>query len=366
MTDRDRAWDLERLKYAIDQSAIVATTNTHGTITYVNDKFCEISKYSREELIGQDHRILNSGLHPKEFMRTLWVTIANGRVWRGEIRNRAKDGSHYWVDTTIVPFLDASGKPYQYMALRYEITDRKRSEEQLREQAALTRLGEMAAVVAHEVKNPIAGIRGALQVIMGRMPVEQRDRAVMADIILRLDSLNGIVQDLLLYARPRQPRYEPVEIHALVESLGALLKRDPAFLGITLNLTGGSPPLSGDADQLRLLLQNLLLNGAQAMKGSGTIDVDVQPNGAQCRITIRDRGTGIAPDVREKAFEPFFTTKHRGTGLGLAIVRRVVDVHHGRIELNAVAEKDGGGTQVTIWLPYALTVGASATAATPA
>lgn len=357
------AWDLESLKYAIDQSAIVATTNTRGEITYVNEKFCEISKYSHEELIGQDHRILNSGLHPKAFMRELWVTIANGRVWRGEIRNRAKDGSLYWVDTTIVPFLDEAGKPYQYMALRYEITDRKRSEEQLREQAALTRLGEMAAVVAHEVRNPIAGIRGALQVIMGRMGAEQRDRSVMADIIVRLDSLNGIVQDLLLYARPRQPKYEPVELRALVDSIGDLLTRDPSLAGITLNVTGTPAALPGDAEQLRILFQNLLLNGAQAMKGQGTIDVVLEPDSSQCRVTIRDRGTGITPDVRDKAFEPFFTTKHRGTGLGLAIARRVVDVHHGRIEL---ASAEGGGTQVIVWLPYALSAVSAAPAAEPA
>jgi PAS domain S-box-containing protein len=151
--------DLSDIKFALDQAAIVAITDARGIITYINEKFCEISQYSREELIGQTHRIINSGYHPKEFFQDLWSTISAGKVWQGEIKNRAKDGTYYWVDTAIVPFLNDQGKPFQYLAIRFDITERKRAEEALWETNQRLEALIQAAPVSIEILDPEGNVQ---------------------------------------------------------------------------------------------------------------------------------------------------------------------------------------------------------------
>jgi PAS domain S-box-containing protein len=348
VTAPNHVQQLTDFKRALDHAAIVATTDVSGRIGYVNDKFCQISGYSREELLGQDHRIINSGHHPKEFIRDLWRTIAGGHVWHGEICNRAKDGHLYWVDTTIVPFLNERGKPYQYIAIRADITARKQAEEQLARQAALAQVGQLAAVVAHEVRNPLAGVKGAIQILISRRQGDDPELPVMRDIVARIDSLSELINDLMLFARPRAPRLHATGLRALVNDAITIARRDPGAEHVEITVDGAELTAAVDAEMIRASVLNLLLNAVQAMAGRGRIAVALRRRNTTAEIGVGDSGPGIPPDIRDQVLEPFFTTKARGGGLGLPIAKRTAEMHGGALTLDC---PPGGGTIVTLSLP---------------
>jgi two-component system sensor kinase FixL len=236
-----------------------------------------------------------------------------------------------------------------FTGILHDLTRRAELEERLRETTALARLGEMAAVIAHEVRNPLAAVRGAVQVIGSRLPPRTNDTAIITEIIARLDGLNDLIQDLLVFARPPAPKAVRTDLRALVESVATLLKRDPAFRDLDVAIDGEVPAALVDANLLTIVFQNLLINAAQA-QGRGTIRVSLQPADRLIRAEIADSGPGIPAEIRADLFRAFKTTKARGTGLGMATAKRLLESQGGTI---AVDCPPAGGTVITLTVPAA-------------
>jgi PAS domain S-box-containing protein len=354
--------ELADIKFALDQSTIVAITDQRGIITYVNDEFCRISRYSRDELLGQDHRIINSGYHPKEFIRDLWTTIAGGQVWKGELRNRAKDGSIYWVDTTIVPFLNSEGKPYQYVAIRHDITQRKLAEEQVLRQAAelqraaqLSFVGELAAGLAHEIKNPLAGIQGVVDILMRRRDKNDPEHEALSGVREEVGRIDSTVRALLDRARPRLVSVRETSLGDIVERAVNLAHAQLTSLPrIDLEFEPPTDPVivSIDAAQIEDAVLNLIINAIQASDENGQIKITVgktvTETDGQAFVEVVDNGRGISEEDQAKIFNPFFTTRAEGTGLGLPAVRRIARAHGGDVKVESTL---GQGSRFTLYLP---------------
>ena len=277
-----------------------------------------------------------------------WVVEQTRRVLAGETLTAAgKAAGRFW-ENHYVPLRGPGGAVTGAVAVSIDVTERTEAEEKLVRQEALARLGAMAAVVAHEVKNPLAGIGGAIQVLRDRLPAGAADREILTEILERLKGLNALVRDLLDFARPRAPRFAPLLLATTLRETVSLLAADPSFADLLVEIEGPDPTVVGDMDFLRDVFHNLLLNGAQATGGKGPLRVSVSVGEGRTRVVVRDGGPGIPPELSEKVFEPFFTTKHRGTGLGLSIARRLVEAHGGTLTLSS---PPGGGTSAVVELP---------------
>lgn len=234
-------------------------------------------------------------------------------------------------------------------SLQRETQAKQAAQHALVEQNALAQLGEMAAVVAHEVKNPLAGIAGAVQIIGERLPAGIPERQVVGDILKRIESLDRTIEDLLLYARPRQLERRCVDLTGLLRETAALVSRDAHFPDLRIEIAAEEiPGCSIDPELFREVFLNLLLNAAQAMQGRGRIRVLIAADPSGCHVSIADEGPGIPPELLPRVCEPFYSTRSRGTGLGLSIARRVVLEHGGVITITCPPE---GGTTVRIVLP---------------
>ena len=362
--------DLRAYRAAIDHHAIVAVTDRSGRITAVNDLFCRISKYSRDELLGQNHRILNSGHHPKRFWVDVWRQIARGQVWHGEVCNRARDGTLYWVDTTIVPIADDMGKIVQYVAIRADITGRKQAEEALRTaknaaEVANTAKSEFLANMSHEIRTPMTAILG----YAGLLNDARDDRARQIeyiDVIRRNgEHLLSIINDILDIAKIEAGK---LAIEAIKVSPAKILQEVLEFKRVRLIgrsielLTKQLSPVPevvySDPTRLKQILMNLAGNAIK-FTDSGHVAVSVGyeqegPEEGSLILQIADTGVGMSQEQLQRLFGAFeqadasTSRKYGGTGLGLRISRRLAQMLGGSID---VASDPGVGSRFTVRIP---------------
>lgn len=256
----------------------------------------------------------------------LWIVLTN----------RALSLFGIWATALVVSW---------YVSARDTLTDALL---ELREREALATLGEMAAVVAHEVKNPLAGMRGALQVLSMRSPGGSKEREIVEKITARIDSLHRSLDDLLEFARPQRMARSLADIRAVVEDTVRLAVNDPIWQDTAVEIEVAEAELMIDSDRLGEALLNIVLNATQAAGERGHIHITGRADGRWYRLHVLDDGPGVAEEARRRVFEPFFTTRTRGTGLGLPIVKRTVESHGGTIALH---DAPGGGTDVDVRLP---------------
>jgi two-component system sensor kinase FixL len=338
---------------AIVDSAVdgIVVIDAHGRVEGFNHAAERLFGYSADEVIGRNVDTLMPSPYREEHDAYLTRYLTTGRakiIGLGrEVQGRRKDGTTFPLHLSVGEMAIQGER--KFTGILHDLSARVQMETQLREHAALARLGEMAAVVAHEVKNPLAGIRGALQVFGRRMTREGADTQILNEMVARIDALDQMMKDMLLFARPPQPKRSPTDLVPLVKTTVSFLSQDPSLREVDVEVNGAAPPVPADAEMLRIVFQNLLINSAHAMKGKGRIQVAIDAvDGATCQIAFVDDGPGIPADVREKIFTPFFTTKSRGSGLGLPTAKRLIDAHKGQI---AVECPPAGGTAVIIRLP---------------
>jgi PAS domain S-box-containing protein len=337
-------------------NAIVITA-PDATIEWVNPAFTRLTGYSAAEAVGQNPRILNSGTQPKGFYDDLWRTIRTGKVWRGEMVNRRKDGSHYTERMTITPVLESSGSGgtaviSHYVAVKEDVTALKEMEEQLRRAQRMEAVGRLAGGVAHDFNNLLQAMLGLTQYarLHGEDLASAEERLQEFEELLRRGA--QLTQQLLLFSRREEPKPERLDLNDVIRDTAKLLKHLlRANVTLQIELAEEPLPVEVDGGQIGQVWMNLAVNAADAMPDGGTLTVRSGREGERLVwFSVTDTGHGIPDDVCDHIFEPFFTTKgdQRGTGLGLAVVHGIVTQHGGEVEVISTV---GNGATFRVLLP---------------
>ncbi|MEW6261803.1 MAG: PAS domain S-box protein [Thermodesulfobacteriota bacterium] len=372
ITERKRAEEeRRRLAAAIEQVAEgILITDRQGIIEYVNPALGRISGYSREEMIGQSHRLLTGGEHDETFLNDIWDTVSRGETWNGHITSRTKDGQVSEFKVTISPIRDRSGEIINYIAVNRDVTQEVRLEKQLRQAQKMEALGTLAGGIAHDFNNILTAIIGFTEVAMENVGEEDPARSMLDEVLRAGHRATDLVSQILAFSRQSEQTRTLVQVVPLVKEALKLLRASlPTTITIRQNIAvpadGGL--LLADPTQIHQVLMNLCINAADAMRekggtleislvqekldSGGALSPDLKP-GLYLKLTVSDSGQGMELKILERIFDPFFTTKApgKGTGMGLAVVHGIVKSHGGAI---TVRSEPGKGTTFQVFLPEA-------------
>lgn len=343
--------EISDYKYALDESSIVAITNQKGIITHVNDNFCKISKYSREELLGQDHRIINSSYHPKEFIKELWSTIAKGNVWKGEIKNRSKDGTPYWVDTTIVPFLNDQGKPYQYVAIRSDITERKKGEEKIAKMLINAehqnkQLVDFCNIVSHNLRAPLVNISMLLD-YMDSCDDEAEKAEVFSKVQPVVNHLNSILDELVESLQVRQDAEVESSIIDLKDTI------DKVLIGFKAQICEYNVEIKVNFEEatsifypqlyIESILTNLISNALKYKSPDRILSIEIKTINDEDGVilSVTDNGLGIDLNLHKNNLFKIRKVFHKhpdARGFGLFMTKTQVEAMGGKIWVDSIPD----------------------------
>ncbi|SCA56849.1 putative Signal transduction histidine kinase [Candidatus Terasakiella magnetica] len=359
-------------KFALDQHAIVSIADVKGNIVYANKKFCEISGYKLDELLGRDHRIVKSNEHDPAFFKEMWKTIAQGKVWTGTIKNKAKDGSIYWVNSTIVPFLDENNKPFRYVSIRTDITNRVEMEaalEQARDEAEQGNRSksEFLANMSHEIRTPMNAVIGLSHLLL-HTKLDETQHDYVSKVLSSGNLLLDIINDILDFSKIEAGKldFENIEFNLddVFEEVFTLININALKKGLKLSLDRKSDVrhhLIGDPLRLKQILINIASNAVKfTHKGEITFVLDEVKRDSdkiKLQFSITDTGVGLSEEQAEKLFSSFSqadtstTRQYGGTGLGLSICKKLVELMKGEIKVESTI---GEGSTFTFSAEFGL------------
>ncbi len=352
---RNRALEQTRdfLARIVEGSAeAIVTLDAEGRVTSWNRAAEQIFGWTSAEMIGQSAiRVVPPEPEAVDDFRWTNERVRSGQTVRAHEATRLRrDGRRITVQITRSPLYDADGRFAGSTSIVRDMTAIKEMEARLLERERLAAVGELAARVAHEVRNPLAGIRGGCEILLEGYPAGDAKREIGEETLRQVDRLSRTVQELLLFARPRAVEPAPTDVHEVLEHALRALREDPRTREVRLERAydRSLPPLRLDPQQMEQVFVNVLLNAFQAMEFRGTVRIATRRDGAAAEVAVRDTGPGIRAEVMDNLFKPFFTTRAQGTGLGLSIVRGIVEAHGGTVR---AASPPGGGAEFTVRLP---------------